>query len=164
MADGEVKALGTITFKASGGSATFTPTSLADGAGRVSNAYDLSALTSGGNLPDFIKLWIQSTAVSTPTIGMGFTHFNLWSPDNTIWGAGTGSDAAFSDIGELPQLGQSCQCPFDNDTSAHVWDIPIRFAVLGRYLAVGWWNELGVALSSTAGDHIVNATAYVVTG
>lgn len=164
MADGEIKALATITFKASGGSATFTPTSLADGAGRVSNAYDLSALTTGGNLPDFIKLWIQSKASSVPTIGLGFTHFNLWSPDNSLWGAGVGSDAAFSDIGELPQFAQSCQCPFDNDTDAHTWDIPIRFPVLGRYLSVGWWNELGVALSATAADHVVHVTGYVATG
>lgn len=143
------------TFKASGGDATFTPTSLANGAGRISAVLDLSTPRAGR-----YRLMVQTDFGTAPTAGAVMEVYIVRSDDNTTRdGAFGSSDAAVSD-GDF-----RAQCLFvgnfiaDNSTVGQAQSF--EFETGARYISLLWWNAAGQALSSTAGDHIGTLTPII---
>lgn len=136
-----------VTLAPSGGDVTWTLTSLADTAGRASGSSDL-----GATIPFRLGYRLTSAAGSAPTAGESLRLYVAWSDDGTNFdGEVTGSDAAFSDADEFAQLTFVRACPFDADTSAHSFGGDVR--PNGRYVVWVVYNDLGVALSATAGNH-----------
>jgi hypothetical protein len=151
--------MATLTLGQTESALTITQTSLADGAGRQSTALDL-----GASRAPLVKVRVKFKPTSSPTAGRAVLYFSAWSEDNSSNSyndALSGSDAAFSDRDELAQLVPIGDVRCDNDTGSHqaTFVIPTQ----ARYLVVVAWNDLGVAFSSTAGDHAVAVSPIIHT-
>lgn len=143
-----------ITFLASGGSATFTPTSLADQNGRVSAQYDRTASSHAGWY--IWRGWCK--AASAPTALTKAVRVYLVTGDGTNTDGNLGTaDAAVSSTSSLAlnkcaNLRMLGPLIADGDASNIFVGSGIVY-VPSRYISVYWFDDLGVALSSTAGDH-----------
>ncbi len=141
----------TITFRASGGSAVFTPTSLAAGAGRQGALHDLGSADRAR--------WFHWRAftkfITTPVVGEIIRLYLKTSdgtnPDNDD---GTG-DAAVSAEDKLRNLHYIGRIVVDeaSTTPTFVASSLIPIAISAQHVAPVWWNETADALSSTAADH-----------
>lgn len=143
-----------IVFAPSGGDVVFTPTSLANGAGRISAQLDRG---SGAHATRYIWRARYRAAVA-PTVG-AVVRVYLVTSDGTYADGDLGTgDAAVSaeiDLGNARLIGAVAA-----DAASTTKDFVASGIVeaAARYLQVAWWNAIGQALSSTAGDQAMTLT------
>lgn len=146
-----------VTFKASGGSVLFTPTSVANAAGRLSTRGDLGALPR----PLLYRWYAETAAAATPTVGNWLEIRMAWWNDDATPGQPDGgvgaSDAAFATENDLKNLKKVGEVVCDA-ASATVFQASGLIWIPVRYVSVVWWNRFGSALSATAGDHVFSLT------
>lgn len=146
LADGTAK-----VFKASGGDALWTPTSLANGAGRLSDQLDL-----GASPRPKIYRWVLRTKLASPTVGFLLRPYLVRASTAAITyqdGILGVADAAIASEVITQSAAQLLgPCPIQtNGTAFQVWSGEVK--ILCRYVSLMLWNASGVALSATAGDH-----------
>lgn len=143
-----------ITFKASGGDATFTPTSLATAAGRQSAYYDLGTTTARARR--FLwRAWLKPGG--TRVVGE-VVEVYLSRGDGTHYDNDDGTtDIAVSARDKLRnvlplgaiQIDENAAVEMGAAGTIEIWD---------RYVAVIFWNATANTLSATAGDFGVSLT------
>lgn len=157
MANEVLQKLGTaITWLASGGTAAFTPTSLASGAGRQGALHDLGTASAARRFG--WRAWIKpgSTRVVGELVDVYLKTSDGTSPDNDD---GT-SDAAVSAEDKLKNLRLLGTIIIDED--AVVTMARSGMVEIGqRHAAPVFWNRSSNALSSTAGDFGFSLTPIV---
>lgn len=139
-----------VTFKASGGDVTFTPTSVASGSARVSAQYDRGS----GSKPSRY-VWRGTTKLAS--VGAGaVVGVYLATSDGSILDGNVGtSDATISNGDKYRNLRYigSLVCDKASDATEPIQGSG-EVEIFSRYVSVVWFNQSGVAFSSTAGDHI----------
>lgn len=144
----------TKVFAASGGDAVFTPTSLANGAGRISAQLDLGAPPKAGEYR-----WLaRARCAVAPTIGTTLRVYLVTSDGAYADGAFAATDAAIASEDALRNatLLGVVVCDAASTTKDFV-----RSGLLylrARYVQVAWWNATGQALSATAADMAFSLT------
>jgi hypothetical protein len=139
-----------ITFKETGGSVTFTPKNITTGAGRVSAQWDRGA----GSKPGLYKWRAKTAGASAATVGR-VVEILFATSDGTIVDGDFGTtDAGMSDI----DYKRNCQwvgnvAADDSQGAGTNYNGSGVVEILDRYVSVVWWNDLGVSLTNTAGDH-----------
>lgn len=146
-----------ITFKASGGTVLFTPTSVANNAGRISDRYDR-----GGGAP-FAKptlyIWrVVTKAGAALAVGTALEVYLATSDGTSADGNQGTSDAAFSAADKRRNLQYLGALIADSTSSGEVQIASGLVEIRERYISVVWWNTLGQSLSGTAGDHSFTLT------
>jgi hypothetical protein len=142
-----------ITFLASGGTVAFTPTSLADQAGRVSARHDRGA----GSRAGWYEWRAWCKAAATPTVGRAVV-VSLATSDGTIVDGNLGTaDAAVSSgsalaLNKLRNLRRLGSMVADGDAGNLLYNSGTVF-VPSRYISVYWFDDLGQALTGTVVDH-----------
>lgn len=142
-----------VTFKASGGDVTFTPTSLASGAGRISAQWDRGS----GSQP-FLYVWRAATkAAAALALGAQLNIYFATGDGSVVDGNLGTSDAAVSSSGKLNNLW------YVGSISADTTSVESQYAsgiceIRARYVSLIWFSSLGQALSGTAGDHWFSLT------
>jgi hypothetical protein len=136
------------SFKSSGGTVVFTPTSLANGAGRISAQWDRGS----GSRPAAFLARARFKAATTPTVG-NLVQVHLALGDGTYVDGDLGTvDAAVSSIDKVRNLRWVMNVQSDEASTAKVFTAERQLWLPNRYVSVVWWNALGVALSGTATD------------
>jgi len=143
-----------ITFKSSGGSALFTPTSIANAAGRISERYDRGASSAATRY----RWRVVTKAVSALTVGNALEIYIATSDGTNADGNQSTSDAAFSAADKRNNLQPIGAVVADSTSSGEVQVASGECVIRDRYFSVVWWNAFGVALSGTAGDHSISFT------
>lgn len=147
MSTQKIKQGTALSWKASGGDAVLTLTSLTNAAGRAGGVIDLGAL--------FARRYSvrhKTKCGTSPAAGKLLRIAFAFSPDNANWPAGvSGSDSAFSDLDLFSQAIEVRPMSLDNSTNSQ--QSVGSMSPLARYVVPIIWNESGVALSATAGDH-----------
>lgn len=145
-----------ITFKASGGSAVLTMTSLANGAGRVSAQIDRGA---GAHAAKYL-VEVQTKSGTAMTVGgtlqvyLAMAQADATQPDGAVGQV----DAALTSIEQRRNLLLACIAEAPVTTSGAQLKASGEVVVSARYVSVVPVNELGAALSATASDHIITLT------
>ena len=143
-----------VSFKASGGTVAFTPTSLASGSLRVSAQYDRGSGSKPGRY-----VWRLTTKLASVAAGAVVSVYLSTSDGTTQDGNLGASDATNSNaekIRNLQWLG-NVTCDKASD-AAEPWNGSGVCEIFDRYVSVVLYNISTVALSSTAGDHIITLT------
>jgi hypothetical protein len=137
-----------VTFKASGGTVTFTPQNMSHTAGRISAQWDRGA----GSLPALFE-WRAKTKVSSAAAIGTRLEIYLVTSDGTIIDGNLGtSDAAFADGNKRANLRTLGSIPCDSTTDTVQMSSGI-VEIRSRYISVVWWNQFGQVLTNVAGDH-----------
>lgn len=143
-----------ISFKASGGTVAFTPTSLASGSLRVSAQYDRGSGSKPGRY-----IWRATTKLASVAAGAAVGVYLSTSDGTTQDGNLGASDATVASadkIRNLQWLG-NVVCDKGSDAS-EPWSTSGVVEIYDRYVSVAILNASGVSLSSTAGDHVFSLT------
>lgn len=148
----------TITFKASGGDVTFTPTSVSNGAGRISAQYDRGS----GAKPGLYRWEAITKAAAGLAVGaaLEISLATAHVSSSQIDGNQSTSDAAFSATDKRRNLQYVGSVVADSTSSGEIQTASGLVFITARYISVVWWNAFGQALSSTAGDHVFTLTPY----
>jgi hypothetical protein len=147
------------TFKASGGTVLFTPTSLAQNAGRVSTQLDL------GVAPRALRYEWRAASKAAGTVVIGDTLVDIYASteDVTSTGMQDGTpglvDAALSSIEKARNM-QWIGALVVEATAAAAINGSGVIELTARYFSVVWINRLSTAvtLSAAAGDHLFQLT------
>lgn len=143
-----------IAFASSGGDVVFTPTSVANGAGRISAQWDRGA----GSKPVRYKWRAKTKAAAALTAG-AILGIYLSTSNGTVQDGNLGTvDAALSDINKLNNLQSVGGIVADSTVNGELQYASGIIEIYDRYVSVVWWNALGQALSGTAGDHTFTLT------
>jgi hypothetical protein len=141
-----------LTIKSSGGTAVITPTSVGNGAGRISARLDLGAFPHA----DLLEIICILKTVSTPTTGTVARVYCIGSDAATGQGSTAytdgyfaESDAAITDEDTLRNTDLLTSVQADEQT---VFQKRAIYAPTRRYLQIAFWNAYGVAMSGTAAD------------
>lgn len=138
-----------ITFKSTGGTVTFTPTSVANGAGRISDQHDRGS----GSKPGRYRWRARTKFASALTVG-NLMQIYLATSDGTYVDGNLGtSDAGLSAVDKLRNLRPVGNVEADSTSSGEVQIASGIVWIYERYVSVVWWNAALIALSATAGDH-----------
>lgn len=159
MANQILQAPGTaVTFKASGGDVTFTNTSVANGAGRISAQWDRGS----GSKPGLYRWEATTKAAAGLSVGAVLEIYlaTAHSSSSQIDGNQSTSDAAFSATDKRRNLQVVGSIVADSTSSGEIQNASGLVFITARYVSVVWWNALGQALSSTAGDHVFTLIPY----
>lgn len=143
-----------IVFKSSAGDVVFTPTSVADQAGRISAQWDRGA----GSKPSLYRWRAKTKAAAALTAG---NVLEIWAAtsDGTIEdGNQSTADAAFATASKRNNLQYVGVIVADSTTNGEVQQGSGYLMIRDRYVSIVWWNAFGQALSSTAGDHSISLT------
>lgn len=143
-----------VTFKASGGTVLFTPTSVSTGAGRISTQWDRGA----GSQPGWYKWRATTKAAAALAVGVQLEIYFATSDGTTVDGNFGTTDAAWSTTDKRRNLQAVGTINADSTTNGEVQNGSGLVFIADRYVSVAWWNLFGQALSSTAGDHIFSLT------
>jgi hypothetical protein len=146
-----------ITFAPSGGTVTFTLTSLGNGAGRVSAQWDRGA----GAQPGLYIAQMETKAAAALAVGAQFFIYLLQSSASADVPGNLGTaDAAVASSDKQRNLGAPVVTINADSTSNGEVQISnsVIVEVYGRYVSLFGWNALGQALTGTAGDHYVTLT------
>lgn len=138
-----------VTFTA-GGTVAFNPTSVANGAGRVSTQYDRGT----GARPNMFRYMMTTRVGSNPSVNNQLRPYIVPADATFVTGRLGTTDAAVSSEDSfrncIPLL------PIDIDGTTSTLDF-IRLGsvwIPSRYFSVGWWNATGQTLSATTSHHI----------
>jgi len=143
-----------ITFKASGGTVAFTPTSLAASAGRVSAQHDRGTSARAASFE-----WRVKTKFNTQPVVNEIIELYLATSDGTIVDGNVGTaDAALASGDKWNNLHYIGSIVVDKADVAEVFHASGEFRLIAQKFSVVWWNNTADALSSTAGDHEFIAT------
>lgn len=143
-----------IVFKSSGGDAAFTPTSLANAAGRVSAQYDRGATSK-----PTIYIWRARTKLNvSPTVGAILSVYLATSDGTDADGELGTTDAALPAADRRRNLTLIGVIQADEASTTRSMNASGLVEIRERYVQVVWYNEFGQALSGTAGDHQVTLT------
>lgn len=140
-----------FTFKSTGGSALWTPTSLASAAGRLSTQLDLGAAPRAK-----WYRWVLLLKLASPSTGQPLRPYlcEASSAATTYQDAVVGlTDAALTSEVAV-QNGGKLLGPVSTQystTGFQCWSGKVR--ILSRYVTLVLWNQSGAALSATATDH-----------
>ncbi len=139
------------SFQASGGSVTFTLTSLGVGAGRLSAQLDLGAPSATARPKDYS--WTSSFDFTTdPVVGEFVEHYRMPS-DGTFEGDDLGTaDAAISSKDTIKNAKFLGATIVRSTTAANLQQGNGRFVQIMRYLSAIWWNATADVLGATAGN------------
>lgn len=140
-----------VVFKSSGGDITFTPQNIASGDARVSAQWDRGS----GAQPGLYRWFAKTNSGSAYTIGRSVQVFLAQAKDATDLPSNVGtSDASISSAIDrtrpLDMIG-SIIAPVTTASTALIQS-GICF-LAARYVSLLWFNDLGVTLTNTAGDH-----------
>lgn len=131
------------------GSVTFTPTSLANGAGRISAQWDRGASAR----PAMFTARMRCKFATAPTAG-NVVEAYLAAGNGVFVDGNLGvSDAAVSSSDKRRNLRWLMNLAADSTSSSEIFVATRRVWIPDRYVSILWWNAVGVALSSTATDH-----------
>jgi hypothetical protein len=145
-----------VSFKSAGGDVTFTPTSVANGAGRISAQWDRGA----GSKPA-LYLWRAKTKAAAALTAGNLLELYLAFGDGTNVDANMGTaDAAWSTGDKRRNLKRIGAVEADSTTNGEPQHASGLVVITSRYVSVAWWNALGQALSGTAGDHEFTLTPH----
>lgn len=147
------------TFAPAGGDVLFTLTSLANGAGRVSDQWDRGA----GSKPGLYTIQIKTKAAAALAVGAQLFIYLLQTATsaNVPGNLGT-TDAAVSSSDKQRNLG--APVVLINADSTSNGEVQISNSniveIYGRYVSLMAWSALGQALTGTNGDHSVVVAPY----
>lgn len=145
-------------FKASGGDVLFTPTTLANAAGRLSDRADLGALPRSG----WYRWYAETQLQATPTVGAVLrVYLSHWDNDTGPAdqdGDVGAADAAFATENDLRNLKHIGNVIVDAATASVVFAASGLVYIPVRYVSLVWWNQTGAALTATAADHFFALT------
>lgn len=139
-----------ITFKASGGTVLFTPTSLATAAGRYSTQWDRGA----GSVPDRYVFHARTKIAVAPVVGTILTVYLGFSDGTDNDGELGTTDAALPAADRRRNLTPIGCIVADEASTTRVMKTSGIIEILARFVTLTWYNEFGQALSATAGDHV----------
>jgi hypothetical protein len=142
-----------VTWKSSGGTETFTPTSLASAAGRQGAYHDFTAGSVGRRFRWRAELKPGSTRVVGETI-----EVYLLAGDGTHYDNDDGTtDAAVSAYDKLRNAALLGVIQID-ENAAVAMGASGEVTLLERYAAPVFWNATANTLSTTAGDYFFSLT------
>lgn len=141
------------TFTESGGTATFTPKNVANGAGRVSNQWDRGA----GALPDWFLVEVQFKAQSAVTIGNPIRAYVFASESSTTMDLT--ADGAVSAETNLLNFKPRAVVYASTNATGYFYGNTLVF-LPGRYVSVAIWNASGQTLTNTNGDNKITLTPW----
>jgi len=149
-----------VAWRASGGDAALTLTSLANNTGRKGVAFDFGSQFTGGVFTDIVRIELFCAFATAPTAGAAVRVFWASSRDNTNWdGALTNADEASSDLDVISQLHFVGALLVNDATtsqrSSWIFRLPARYGFPLVY------NAAGQAFSATAADHGINVTPLI---
>jgi hypothetical protein len=144
-----------VTFKSTGGTILFTPTSLAFGAGRKSAEWDRGT----GPQPGEYRWRVKTKFQGTPVV-RSLVNIYLATGDGTTYdGEVAAGDAAFTDSNALDTTIRRIGSIVIDTTTTDAIHTSGTFRMVARYGILIWWNATAAAtLSATAGDHEFIAT------
>ncbi len=140
-----------ITFKSSGGTAVFSPASVANAAGRISDQADL-----GSGARSRLYRWSAKTKCqATPTLNALIRVYLVCADDTTDLDGGAGTtDAAFATEALLKNLQYIGNIIIDAaGTGAMKASSMNAIEITSRYVSVVWWNASGATLDATGSNH-----------
>lgn len=137
-----------ITWLASGGNNTFTPTSLASSAGRQGAYDDLG--TSARSRRYRWRAWLKPGA--TRVVGEEVRVYLVTGDDGTVYDNDDGTgDIALSSINKLLNVSRIGQVVID-ENAAVTMSASGEIEISARYVAPIFYNATANSLSTTAGD------------
>jgi hypothetical protein len=136
------------TFKASGGTVLFTPTSLANGAGRISTQWDRGS----SSRPAAFLARARYKCATAPAVGNLLEVYLAMGDGTYIDGNLSAVDAAVAAADKRRNLRWIMNVVADTASTSEIMVAERMIWLPSRYVSVVWWNALGVALSSTAAD------------
>jgi len=148
-----------LTFKASGGTSVWTPTSVGAGAGRISAVMDLGAAPR----PRLYRWRMQTRWVATLAAG-DMLRVYLITSNASATTANNDGGVAFGDAAMSVETYAINSYQFLGAVIAGVAEDKNECAsgtveILDRYIGVMCWNASATkALSGTAGDHVLTLT------
>lgn len=143
-----------ITFQPSGGSVLFTPTGIATATGWISDQWDR-----GIDAVAERYIWRAATKVATnPALGAFLTVYIFTSDGTYADGNLPTTDQALPAADRRRNLNPTGVLQADVVSTTQVFTRSGVVEILDRYVQVCWYNEFGVALSSTAADHFMSLT------
>lgn len=152
-----------ISFKASGGDATWTPSSTTgDQAGRRSARYDLGVTSTARKPRRYLLRAKMTNGGSTGTLGRAIFIYLITSNSST-GAAGTDgqqaeTDAALSGSDARRNLKPVMVLVCDATAAGSIYEASQEILISERYIQFAHWNDLGVSISSTAADHEITLT------
>lgn len=139
-----------IRFEPSGGDVTFTPTSIGNGTGRISNRLDRGTAAHADRYE-----WRAKTKLAAPgTVGRQVEIY-LVTSDGTIADANQGTaDASITAADARNNMQYIGGLIVDNGSgTASMNNSGVLTNLTARFLQVVFWDDTGTGLSATAGDH-----------
>ena len=140
-----------VVFKSSGGDITFTPQNIASADARVSAQWDRGS----GSKPGWYRWFGKTKSSASYTIGRAVQIYLGQAKDATDIPSNLGtSDASISSAVDRMRpldLVGAIVAPVATGSTALVQS-GLLF-IHSRYVSVVWFNDLGVTLTNTAGDH-----------
>ena len=140
-----------ITFKASGGTVAWTPTSLASGAGRASAQYDFGT----GPVGDLWACRCQIVPGGTRVVGEVGRLYAKWGNGSTDDTSDGTSDAVVSASDKLRNLAQLASLQIDKNAADKMCTAVFPFYRLDRYLQWVAWNATANSWSGTSTDFLI---------
>lgn len=131
----------------------FTPTNVANGAGRVSAQLDLGAAPR----PQWYRWTAKTRPTSAPSVGT-VVRMYLFVGDNASTArqagtvgtadAGVAAETLFYNASHILE-----QLVVDASSNTKDFQASGLVRIVARYVSVGWFNAMGVAFSATDADH-----------
>lgn len=148
-----------VIFAPSGGDVLFTPTSVANGAGRISTQWDRGS----GSKPGLYRWRIKTEAAAALAVGAQLRAYLVQAfsaSAGDVPGNFGVTDAAVSSEDKLRNLGAPIGIVNADSTTNGEDQIASGICfIYSRYVSVVWWNALGQALGATAGNHAMTFEA-----
>lgn len=152
------------TLLNTGGTGTFTGSSVANNAGRLSARIDMGAYPR-----PILWRWYAETQLqaSTPVVGATVDFYLVTWDDETTPGRGQGgittaTDSAFSTENDLLNLGGPFGSIRVRSTSADVLHSNSGILIIPtRYISVVMWNRSGATTTADATEHSIRFTPYI---
>jgi len=138
-----------ITFKDTGGTVVFTPTSLATVSGRQSAQHDFGATARA-----FVFNWrAYIKFATTPVVGKTINIYLKTSDGTHIDNDDGTGDAAVSAANKLKNLHYIGSITVDEASATPEFSTSGVISIYSRYVQVIFWNATVDSLSSTAADN-----------
>lgn len=148
-----------VSFKSSGGTILWTPTSLANGSARHADQWDRGS----GAKPGLYVVSIRLKSSSTLTVGNSARLYAAQSMNTSdIPGRIPSTDGTIASAADrLRNLTLIGSVALDSTTNTDSFVSLGLCELFGRYISLVLINDTGQALSSTATDHEIILTPYV---
>lgn len=173
MASGDIFRIQDTSFilgtnAATSGSRTVTVdmdlASLASGAARESDSFDLSISGDGVTLPEFLMVQLKVHLGTAPTVGKSVDAYVETSDIDGQFGGGlSGSDGVFASgdvLDQLATLAPAVSHTAWDETNGVQFSRRVRIDTPGRYMAGAVYNGLNQALQATTNQSRLIVTAY----